>query len=194
VKAHLKANGMAVKQGTIIDAILIATPSATKNKDGERDQEMHQSKKGNQWYFEMKVHTSVDKDTGQVHSVATTSANVHDLTPAADLLHGKETVVYADAGYQKIKKRPEMEGKGISFQVAMRPGKHLTLSDTAEGRVDDLVETAKAQVHAKVEHPFCIIKQQFRFQKNPPSWQDKRITARSMCWQHSRTHSCSASS
>jgi IS5 family transposase len=165
VKAHLKANGMAMKQGTIIDATLIAAPSSTKNKARERDPEMHQTKKGNQWYFGMKVHIGVDKDTGLIHSVETTAANVHDLTPAADLLHGEETVVYADAGYQGIEKRVEMEGKGIGFRVAMRPGKRRVLPDTPEGRVDDLIETAKAHIRAKVEHPFRVMKRQFRFQK-----------------------------
>ena len=157
VKAHLKANGMAMKQGTIIDATLIAAPSSTKNKAGERDPEMHQTKKGNQWYFGMKVHIGVDKDTRLIHSVETTAANVHDLTPAADLLHGEETVVYADAGYQGIEKRTEMEGKGIGFRVAMRPGKRRVLPDTPEGRVDDLIETAKAHIRAKVEHPFRVM-------------------------------------
>jgi IS5 family transposase len=165
VKEHLKANGMAMKQGTIIDATLIAAPSSTKNKARERDPEMHQTKKGNQWYFGMKVHIGVDKDTGLIHSVETTAANVHDLTPAADLLHGEETVVYADAGYQGIEKRDEMEGKGIGFRVAMRPGKRRALPDTPEGRVDDLIETAKAHFRAKVEHPFRVIKRQFGFQK-----------------------------
>ena len=164
VKAHLKANGMAMKQGTIIDATLIAAPSSTKNKKGKRDPEMHQTKKGNQWYFGMKVHIGVDKDTGLIHAVETTAANVHDLTPAAELLHGEETVVYADAGYQGIEKRPEMEGKGIGFRVAMRPGKRRALPDTPEGRLDDLIETAKAHIRAKVEHPFRVIKRQFGFQ------------------------------
>jgi IS5 family transposase len=165
VKAHLKANGMAMKQGTIIDATLIAAPSSTKNEKKERDPEMHQTKKGNQWYFGMKVHIGVDKDTGLIHSVETTAANVHDLTPAADLLHGEETVVYADAGYQGIEKRDEMEGKGIGFRVAMRPGKRRVLPDTPEGRLDELIETAKAHIRAKVEHPFRVIKRQFGFQK-----------------------------
>jgi IS5 family transposase len=105
VKAHLKANGMAMKQGTIIDATLIAALSSTKNKKGERDLEMHQTKKGNQWYFGMKGHIGVDKDNGLIHSIETTSANVHDLTPAAELLHGEETVVYADSDCQGIEKR-----------------------------------------------------------------------------------------
>jgi IS5 family transposase len=105
---------------------------------------MHQTKKGNQWYFGMKVHIGMDKDNGLIHSVQTTAANVHDLTPAAELLHGEETVVYADAGYQGIEKQEEMQGKGIVFRVAMRPGKRRALSDSPEGRLVDLIETALA--------------------------------------------------
>ena len=165
VKAHLKERGMAMKQGTIIDATLIAAPSSTKNKAGERDPEMHQTKKGNQWYFGMKIHAGVDKDSGLIHSIVTTAANVHDLTPAAELLHGEEEVVYADAGYQGIGKRPEMAGKSTEFRVAMRPGKRRALSDTPDGKLQDLVETAKAHIRAKGEHPFRVIKQQFGFQK-----------------------------
>jgi IS5 family transposase len=82
---------------------------------------MHQTKKGNQWYFGMKIHIGVDSESGLIHSVETTAANVHNLTPAAVLLHGEETVVYADAGYQGIAKRLEMQGRGIGFRVAMRP-------------------------------------------------------------------------
>ena len=152
VKAHLIANGMAMKQGTIIDATLIAAPSSTKNKKGERDPEMHQTKKGNQWYFGMKVHIGVDKDNGLIHSVETTAANVHDLTPAAQLLHGDETVVYADAGYQGIGKREEMQGRAIGFRVAMRPGKRRALPDTPDGRLDDLIETAKAHIQIGRAH------------------------------------------
>ena len=165
VKAHLKDQGMSMKQGTIIDATLIAAPSSTKNKKGERDPEMHQTRKGKQWYFGMKVHIGVDKDNGLIHSIETTSANVHDLTPAAELLHGEETVVYADSGYQGIEKREEMQGKAIGFRVAMRPGKRRALPDTPEGRLDDLIETAKAHIRAKGEHPFRVIKRQFGFQK-----------------------------
>jgi len=165
VKAHLKANGMAMKQGTIIDATIIAAPSSTKNEKRERDPEMHQTCKGKQWHFGMKVHIGVDSESGLIHAVETTAANVHDLTPAAELLHGEETVVYTDAGYQGIEKRPEMQGRGIGFRVAMRPGKRRVLPDTPEGWVDDLVETAKAHIRAKVEHPFRVIKRQFGFQK-----------------------------
>jgi transposase, IS5 family len=164
VKKHLSARGMTMRQGTIVDATLIAAPSSTKNKEGKRDPEMHQTKKGNQWYFGMKVHLGVDKDSGLIHSVVTTAANVHDLTPAAELLHGDEEVVYADAGYQGISKRPAMAGK-TAFRVAMRPGKRRALPDTPEGKLLDLIETAKAHIRAKGEHPFRVIKQQFGFQK-----------------------------
>jgi IS5 family transposase len=165
VRAHLSERGMAMRQGTIVDATLIAAPSSTKNKEGKRDPEMHQTKKGNQWYFGMKVHAGVDKDSGLIHSVVVTAANVHDLTPAAELLHGEEKVVYADAGYQGFAKRPEMVGRTTDFRVAMRPGKRRALPDTPEGRLQDLIETAKAHIRSKGEHPFRVIKQQFGFQK-----------------------------
>ena len=111
------------------------------------------------------MHLGVDSDSGLIHAVETTAANVHDLTPAPELLHGEETVLYTDAGYQGIEKRPEMQGRGIGFRVAMRPGKRRALPDTPEGRLEDLIETAKAHIRAKVEHPFRVIKRQFGFQK-----------------------------
>ena len=154
-----------MRQGTIVHATLIAAPSSTKNKDGKGDLEMHQTKKGNQWYYGMKAHIGVDKDSGLIHSVVTTAANVHDLTPAAELLHGDEEVVYGDAGYQGIAKRPEMAGKSTEFMVAMRPGKRRAFPDTPDSRLQDLIESAKAHVRAKVEHPFRVIKHQFGFQK-----------------------------
>ena len=165
VKAHLSERGMTMRQGTIVDATLIAAPSSTKNKEGKRDPEMHQTKKGNQWYhcfaegfaYGMKVHAGVDKDSGLIHSVVVTAANVHDLTPAAELLHGDEEVVYGDAGYQDIAKRPEISGAAAEFRVAMRPGKRRALPDTPDGKLQDLIETAKAHIRAKVEHPFRVI-------------------------------------
>ena len=90
---------------------------------------------------------------------------MHDLTPAAELLHGDEEVIYGDAGYQGIAKRPKMESTAADFRVAMRPGKRRVLPDTPEGRLQDLIEAAKAHIRAKVEHPFRVIKQQFGFQK-----------------------------
>ena len=100
-----------------------------------------------------------------IHSVAVTAANVHDLTPASELLHGDEEVVYDDAGYQGIGKRPEMAGKTTELRVAMRPGKRRALPNTPEGRLQNLIETAKAHIRSKVEHPLRVIKQQFGFQK-----------------------------
>ena len=164
-KAHLSAQGMTMRQGTIVDATLIAAPSSTKNKAGKRDPEMHQTKKGNQWYYGMKVNIGVDKDSGLIHSVVTTAANVHDLTPTAELLHGDEDVVYSDAGYLGIAKRPKMAGTAAEFRVAMRPGKRRALPNTPDGRLLNLIETAKAHIRSKVEHPFRVIKQQFGFQK-----------------------------
>ena len=135
MKAHLKARGMAMKQGTIIDATLIAAPSYTKNMRRERDPEMHQTRKGKPWYhrcaegfaYGMKVQNrcaeakgyGVASESGLFHAVHTTSANVHDLTPAAELFHGEETVVCADSGYQGIGKRPEMADQEIEFRVAI---------------------------------------------------------------------------
>ena len=173
VKAHLKQRGMAMKQGTIIDATLISAPSSTKNKTGEQDQEMHQTKKGNQWYhryaegfaYGMKVHIGVDKDSGLIHSVETSSANVHDITRAAQLLHGEKEVVYSDSGYQGIEKRPEFSDKRTTIRVAIRHGKRQALPNTQDGWLKDLVETAMAHIRAKVEHPFRVIEEQFGFRK-----------------------------
>jgi IS5 family transposase len=165
VKAHLSERGISMGQGTIVDATLIAAPSSTKNKIGQRDPEMHQTKKGNQWYFGMKVHAGVDKDSGLIHSVVVTAANVHDLTPSAQLLHGDEEVVYADAGYQGIAKRPEMEGKKTEFRMAMYPRKCNALPDIAEYKLQGMFETAMTQIRFKREHSLRVIKQQLGFQK-----------------------------
>jgi IS5 family transposase len=113
----------------------------------------------------MKVHAGVDKDSGLIHSVVVTTANVLDLTPAADMLHGDEEVVYGDAGYQGIAKRTEMAGKTEEFRVAIRTGKRRAVPNTPDGRVQDLIKTPKAHICSKVEHPFRVIKQQFGFQK-----------------------------
>ena len=119
VKSHLKERGLAMKQSTIIDATLIASPRSTKNKDGKRHPEMHQTKNGNLWSFGMKVHFGAAKDSGLIHSVEITTANVHVLSP---VLEEEEHVVYADPGYQGIEKREEMAGKPIETRVSMRPG------------------------------------------------------------------------
>ena len=113
----------------------------------------------------MKVHIGVDQASDLIHSVETTSANVNDITRAAQLLHGEEEVVYGDAGYQGIEKHPEISDKTITFRVAIRPGKRRALPNTQDGRLQDLMETAKAHIRAKVEHPFRVIKEQFGFRK-----------------------------
>ena len=157
----LRAKGLMLRVGTAIDATLIAAPSSTKNASGQRDPEMHQSKKGNQWYFGMKAHIGVDAESGLVHTVRGTSGNVNDVVEANALLHGDESDVFADAGYQGAHKRPDAQD-GVNWNVAMRPGKRATLDKSK--RVDQLidqVERLKASIRAKVEHPFRVIKRQF---------------------------------
>jgi IS5 family transposase len=159
VNATLAAKGLLLKSGTVVDATLIAAPSSTKNKDAERDPEMHQTKKGNQWHFGMKAHIGVDADSGLVHTVIGTSANVNDVTQGHALLHGKEELVFGDAGYQGAPKRKE--ATGVAWQIAMRPGKRRAIKHTAWGALLDKAEKLKASVRAKVEHPFRVIKRQF---------------------------------
>jgi IS5 family transposase len=164
VNAMLTAKGLLLKAGTAVDATLIAAPSSTKNATGTRDPEMHQTKKGNQWHFGMKAHIGVDADSGLVHTVIGTAANVNDVTQGHALLHGDEEVVFADAGYQGAMKRNE--ATGVPWQVAMRPGKRRALdkSNPIEALTDQ-IEKLKASVRAKVEHPFRVIKRQFGFVK-----------------------------
>jgi IS5 family transposase len=164
INATLATKGLMLKTGTVVDATLIAAPSSTKNSTGERDPQMHQTKKGNQWHFGMKAHIGVDADSGLVHTVIGTAANVHDVTQGHGLLHGKEQVVFADAGYQGATKRPE--ATGVDWHVAMRPGKRRALDkNTPWGKLLDKAEQMKASVRAKVEHPFRVIKCQFGFTK-----------------------------
>jgi IS5 family transposase len=164
INATLAKRGLLLKAGTVVDATLIAAPSSTKNSKGERDPEMHQTQKGNQWYFGMKAHIGVDADSGLVHTVIGTSANVNDVTQGHALLHGEEVDVFADAGYQGATKRPE--ATGVKWHIAMRPGKRKLLNtDTKLGAMLDKMEYLKASVRAKVEHPFRVIKRQFGFTK-----------------------------
>lgn len=158
--------GLLLKAGTVVDATLISAPSSTKNASGERDPEMHQTRKGNQWYFGMKAHIGVDAESGLVHSVATTAANVNDVTQAHKLLHGQETDVLADAGYQGVGKREEVRGMGVNWHVAMRPGRRraLDMSRPLSALIDQ-AERIKASIRAKVEHPFRVIKRQFGYTK-----------------------------
>ncbi len=156
--------GWIMRGGSIVDATIIAAPSSTKNASGTRDLEMHQTKKGNQWYFGMKAHIGVDAGTGYVHAVTATAANVHDLDEAASLVREDDEVAYADAGYQGVDKRPEIAGDehlaGIQWRVAARKGKLAAMAAP-----DRDIESRKASVRAKVEHPFLIVKRDFGFTK-----------------------------
>ena len=145
-----------------MDATIIEAPSSTKNRTGERDPEMRQTKKGNQWHFGMKAHIGVDGETGIVHSMSATGANVHDVTEAHKLLHGSETVVWGDAGYQGVGKREENLGLEVEWRVAMRPGRRRKLEPGSE---EALAEKEKASVRAKVEHPFLRLKRLFGYGK-----------------------------
>ena len=157
----LSGQGLLLKAGTVVDATLIAAPSSTKNKDGQRDPEMHQSKKGNQWFFGMKAHIGVDADSGLVHTVRGTAGNVNDVIEANSLLHTGESVVFADAGYQGAAKRPDARA-GVRWRIAMRPGQRRALDKNDEiDALIDQIEKLKASVRAKVEHPFRVIKRQF---------------------------------
>lgn len=161
VNLLLGAKGLMLRSGTVVDATLISAPSSTKNASGERDPEMHQSKKGQQWFFGMKAHIGVDADSGLVHTVRGTSGNVNDVVEANSLLHGHETNVFADAGYQGAHNRPDAK-EDVTWHVAMRPGKRKLL-DKADpiDALTDQVERIKASIRAKVEHPFRVIKRQF---------------------------------
>jgi IS5 family transposase len=164
INAHLGEKGLLMRAGTIVDATIIAAPGSTKNEDKARDADMHQTKKGNQWHFGMKAHIGVDADSGLVHSMVGTAANVNDVTQAGALLHGQEVDAFGDAGYRGVHKRAE--AKGPHWHVAMQPGKRRKLDLTHEwARMLNEVERIKASVRAKVEHPFHVIKNLFRHKK-----------------------------
>ena len=162
VNRHLRSEGLRLREGSIVDATIIAAPTSTKNKSGKRDPEMHQVKKGNEWHFGMKMHIGVDDALGLIHSVSTTAANAHDITQADQLLHGEEQRVWGDAGYRGVEKRPEHQDRDVDWHIAMRPGKRRQLP---EGGIEAQAETLKAQVRAKVEHPFRYIKRVFGYDK-----------------------------
>ena len=162
INRHLASQGLRLREGTIVDASIIEAPSSTKNGAGERDPQMRQTKKGNEWHFGMKVHIGVDSETGVVHSMSTTSANVHDVTEAHRLLHGREKRVWGDAGYQGVAKRDENRGLDVEWRVAMRPGRRRQLERVSEEAIE---ERRKASIRAKVEHPFLWVKRRFGYAK-----------------------------
>lgn len=158
VNAHLQEQGFKISRGTIVDATIINAPSSTKNKNKERDPEMHQTKKGNQWYFGMKGHIGVDSQTKLIHSVEVTAANVHDSQVLPDLLHGNETRVWGDAAYT---------GQGEAIREHAPDAKDFTNKKAYRNRPlserDKTVNRTKSRVRAKVEHAFHVIKRIFGF-------------------------------
>ena len=160
IAEYLQENGLKVSTGTIVDATIIDAPSSTKNKDGKRDPEMHQTKKGNQWYFGMKAHIGVDSKSKLIHSVAATAANAHDSQLLPDLLHGEETRVYGDSAYT---------GQGEAIRKQAPRAKDFTQKKACRNRqlndVDVTRNRTKSRVRAKVEHPFLVLKRIFGFNK-----------------------------
>ncbi|MBB1075266.1 IS5 family transposase [Rhodoferax sp. 4810] len=165
VNAVLTERGLMLKEGSAVDATLIAVPSSTKNKAKARDPEMHSSQKGNKLHFGMKAHIGVDADSGLVHTVRCASGNAHDITQAHRLLHGQEKTVWADAGFQGVQKHPGTDSE-VTWHAAMRPSKRKVLKHAGQmGELLDKAEKLKAGVRAKVEHPFRVLKRQFGFVK-----------------------------
>jgi IS5 family transposase len=167
INADLTARGLLLREGTLVDATLIAAPSSTKNQEKQRDPEMHQTRKGNQWHFGMKAHIGADRDSKLVHTVVVTAANVADITQTAQLLHGQEQQVHADAGYTGVEKRAEIVAleRKMDWQIACQRGQIKALAEGAEKEALKAVEKAKASVRAFVEHPFHILKNLFRHRK-----------------------------
>lgn len=173
VNAHLSERGLLMRQGTVVDATIIAAPSSTKNEDGKRDPEMHQTSKGKQWYFGMKMHTGVDAQSGLIHSVVCTAANESDVGQGHELLHGQETQVHADSGYTGLDKRAEItsaqaEGRlrsDIDWRIAMKRGQLAAMSEGPMKGLTEWFERRKAQIRSIVEHPFHVIKNLFGYRK-----------------------------
>lgn len=165
INAHLAEQGLMLREGTVVDATLIAAPPSTKNREKRRDPQMHQTKKGNQWYFGMKAHVGADAHMGLVHSLKATAANRADVTEANALLHGEEQEIFADAGYQGAEKRKENRSHPGRWHIAMKRGARKRLGESPEDRLAEQWEGLKAKIRAKVEHPFHVVKNLFGHRK-----------------------------
>ena len=173
VNAHLTERGLLMRQGTVVDATIIAAPSSTKNEGGKRDPEMHQAKKGNQWHFGMKMHTGVDAESGLIHSVVCTAAHEADVAHGHQLLHGQERQVHGDSGYTGLNKRDEIKNAqdedrlhtNIDWRIAMKRGQLQAMPEGPRKALYEWFERRKAQVRAIVEHPFHVIKNLFGYRK-----------------------------
>lgn len=169
VKERLDAAGLIMHGGTIVDATIIASTSSTKNKDKKRDPEMHQTKKGNQWYHGMKVHAGVDAGTGYIHTITGTAANVHDIDETHKLIRKDDEVVYGDSGYLGIEKHEEIKNDehlhNIEFYINRRPSSIKTPDRYKGINWEKQIEHNKSSVRCKVEHAFLIVKRQFGYSK-----------------------------
>ena len=160
VNDHLHRSGIKIAKGTIVDATIIGAPSSTKNRDGKRDPEMHQTAKGQQWYFGMKAHVGVDSKTKLVHTVLASAANVHDRDALPYLLHGKETRVWGDQGYQGQTAVIRARAPRAKDFTNRRYRYHGTINELEKAK-----NRNKSRVRAKVEHVFGVIKNIFGFRK-----------------------------
>lgn len=165
VNRHLARKGQSLRAGTIVDATIINAPSSTKNAEGKRDPQMHQTKKGKQWFFGMKAHIGVDDESGLVHHVQCTAANVADVTQVHTLLHGKDDSISGDSGYTGADSRPELAGCKARFFIASKRSRITAITNTQQRKKYQRWERCKASLRAKVEHPFRVVKRQFGYTK-----------------------------
>ncbi len=169
VNKRLDAAGLIMHGGTVVDASLIAAPRSTKNQSGKRDPEMHQTKKGNEWYFGMKVHVGVDAVTGYVHTLTGTSANMHDVSETSKLIRKDDHVVYGDSGYLGAPEREEIKNdeilSWIEFRINKRPSSLIMADDFKGLNWDKKMEHDKSAIRCKVEHSFLIVKKQMGYAK-----------------------------
>lgn len=159
INEYLVDNGVTVSNGTIVDATIISAPSSTKNKSKSRDEEMHSTKKGNQYYFGEKIHIGADADSGMIHSVSVTAANVSDIEMMDEMIREDDKYAGGDSGYRGIEKRTRH--KGVCFFISMMRGKRKKFKDTAI----DAIEKVKSTIRSKVEYPFGIIKGIWKYAK-----------------------------
>ena len=165
----LLKRGLLLKKGTIVDSTFIEAPSSTKNKEKKRDPEAHSTKKGNTWHFGYKMHIGVDRDSGLVHHVKTTSANEHDVTATSELMHGEEETLHGDSGYIGANKRPEAikknkNGKKIKYIINRKQSSINKLSKSGQYAAKKR-EHEKSSVRCKVEHVFAVVKRLFGYRK-----------------------------
>lgn len=169
IKERLEKAGLMMRGGTIVDATIIRSTSSTKNKSGERDPEMHQTKKGNQWYHGMKVHTGVDAGSGYIHTITGTATNVHDVTETHNLIRKDDEFVYGDSGYLGLEKRDEIRNDEhlsmIDYRICRKPSTLNVKTEYKGINWERVIEHQKASVRCKVEHPFLIVKRQFGYCK-----------------------------